>query len=83
MNQLTVIIPFLNEGQEIRNTLQSIRETAGDQVDILLINDASYDNFDYKSFAKEYHATYYHNDTRMGVARSRDIGVEKITTDYF
>lgn len=83
MNQLTVIIPFLNEGEEIRNTLQSIRETAGDLVDILLINDASYDNFDYKSFAQEYHATYYQNETRMGVARSRDIGVEKITTDCF
>jgi glycosyltransferase involved in cell wall biosynthesis len=47
MNQLTVIIPFLNEGREVGNTLQSIRETAGEQVDVLLVNDASYDDFDY------------------------------------
>jgi glycosyltransferase involved in cell wall biosynthesis len=83
MNQLTVIIPFLNEGQEIGNTLQSIRETAGDQVDILLINDSSHDDFDYKAVAQEYHASYLQNETRLGVARSRDIGVEKIATDYF
>ncbi|MDR0559657.1 MAG: glycosyltransferase [Prevotellaceae bacterium] len=82
-NQLTVIIPFLNEGQEIGNTLQSIRETAGSRVDILLVNDASYDNFEYEKFAEKYEASYICNEKRMGVARSRDIGVQHVDTDCF
>jgi len=83
MNRLTVIIPFLNEGQEIPNTLRNIRETAGNEVDILLVNDASYDGFDYERSALEYNASYLLNETRMGVGGSRDIGVDNITTEYF
>jgi len=83
MNRLTVIIPFLNEGQEIPNTLRSIRETAGNEVDILLVNDASYDGFDYERSALEYNASYLLNETRMGVDGSRDIGVDNIKTEYF
>ena len=37
-NQLTVIIPFLNEGNEVENTLRSIRETAGNSVEIFYAN---------------------------------------------
>lgn len=36
---LTVIIPFLNEGEEIVMTVKSVRETAGDKVDIITINE--------------------------------------------
>lgn len=43
MNELTVIIPFLNEGREIYETLASIRSTADSRVDILLVNDCSDD----------------------------------------
>jgi glycosyltransferase involved in cell wall biosynthesis len=43
MNKLTVVMPFLNEGDEVEHTVQNIRQTAGDNVDILLINDASPD----------------------------------------
>lgn len=52
MRNLTVIIPFLNEGAEICETVKSIRETARDNVDILLINDASTDSFDYEEIRK-------------------------------
>ena len=38
---LTVIIPFLNEGEEIVMTVKSVRETAGDMVDVITINDCS------------------------------------------
>ncbi|MCL2651256.1 MAG: glycosyltransferase [Candidatus Azobacteroides sp.] len=81
--ELTVIIPFLNEGIEIANTLQSIRSTAGDTVDILLINDCSTDEFDYESCALQFNARYHKNKERIGVAASRDIGVSMITTPYF
>lgn len=80
--ELTVIIPFLNEGKEIENTLVSLRATAGDEVEVIIINDASTDGFDYKTIAEKYNCTYIQNEERQGVARSRDIGVEKALTDY-
>ena len=40
-NKLTVVMPFLNEGEEVGNTVRSIRATAGCSVDIIVINDAS------------------------------------------
>jgi len=80
---LTVIIPFLNEGNEVENTLQSVRDTAGDSIDILIINDCSTDNFDYKTIALQYNAVYHENEKRIGVAASRDLGVELSQTPYF
>ncbi|MDR0605765.1 MAG: glycosyltransferase [Bacteroidales bacterium] len=83
MNRLTAIIPFLNEGDEIDRTLASIRETAGDNVDIVLINDNSQDATDYETVARKYNARYQYNSTRQGVAQSRNIGVELCETPYF
>ena len=80
---LTVIIPFLNEGIEVENTLQSIRNTAGDSVEILIINDCSTDGFDYETTASKYNATYLFNEERLGVAASRDLGISMINTPYF
>lgn len=45
---LTVIIPFLNEGEEVVMTIKSVRETAGDLVDVITINDCSTDGFPYR-----------------------------------
>jgi glycosyltransferase involved in cell wall biosynthesis len=81
--QLTVIIPFLNEGCEIENTVRSIRETAGMNVDILLINDNSADDVDYEAVAEKFHASYYKNEKRLGVAESRNVGVNLIDTPFF
>lgn len=80
---LTVIIPFLNEGIEIRNTVQSIRQTVGNRVDIILVNDASEDGYDYLSIAKQYDTAYIENKQRIGAAQSREIGINSINTDYF
>ena len=82
-NKLTVIIPFLNEGNEVENTLCSIRDTAGDRLNIIIINDASTDNINYKLVADKYNAVYVKNKKRKGVAVSRDIGVSLIKTPYF
>lgn len=81
--KLTVIIPFLNEGEEVERTVRSIRETAGAQVAILLINDASQDATDYEAVAGRYGTAYHCNNVRKGVAVSRDWGVAQIDTDYF
>jgi len=83
INRLTVVIPFLNEGEEIENTVKSIRETAGNNVDIILINDCSSDGYDYRSVSIKYNTQYCVNEQRMGVAESRNIGVSIIETPYF
>jgi glycosyltransferase involved in cell wall biosynthesis len=83
MKKLTIIIPFLNEGIEIEKTVKSIRETADFNVEIILIDDASFDLFDYEKISNKYDARYIKNPLRIGPAQSRDIGVELTETDYF
>ncbi|QIK61404.1 glycosyltransferase [Dysgonomonas sp. HDW5A] len=82
-NRLTIIIPFLNEGIEVHNTVKSIRETANTDLPIILINDASNDNYDYKSIAKEFNTQYISHAVRKGVAASRDEGINLSETEYF
>ncbi len=82
-NRLTLIIPFLNEGEEVRNTVASVRETVGHSVDILVINDASYDGYDYQSDLASYDVVYVRSAERRGVAASRDLGVSLCSTPYF
>jgi len=81
--ELTVIIPFLNEGCEVENTLMSILENSKDDIEIIVINDGSDDEFDYQAIAGQYGARYVLNKTRLGVAASRDLGVELCETPYF
>lgn len=81
-NLLTVIIPFLNEGREVENTVKSIRDTAKFEVDILLINDNSKDDFDYQAIAEKYSTFYLKNEKRRGVAKSRDIGANFVQTKF-
>ena len=42
-NELTLIIPFLNEGEEVYNTVKNLRENSIYDFNIILINDASSD----------------------------------------
>lgn len=80
---LTIIIPFLNEGIEVYNTVRNIRETSDIDIDIILINDASTDNYDYLSVAEQFATKYIEHSERKGVAASRDEGIEMSTTPYF
>lgn len=80
---ITIIIPFLNEGDEVYNTVKSIRDTAGYDVPVFLINDASTDGYDYEAVASELECTYIKNETNKGVAFSRDMAIGMITTPYF
>lgn len=82
-NKLTLIIPFLNEKDEVRNTVASARQFAGDAVDIITINDHSTDRYDYPADLQPYNVTYIYNEERLGVAASRDLGVNLCTTPYF
>jgi glycosyltransferase involved in cell wall biosynthesis len=79
--QLTAVICFANEGEEVENTVASIRCTAGDDIDIVLVNDASTDGTDYESVAARYSCRYLENESRIGPAHSRHKGVSWARTD--
>lgn len=82
-NKLTIVIPFLNEEEEVKNTVVSIREHTDNKVDIILINDASDNQYDYEKNLSGYNVLLVNNKVRMGSAISRDIGINMIKTPYF
>ncbi|MCM1312420.1 MAG: glycosyltransferase [Roseburia sp.] len=82
-NKLTIIIPFVNEGDEVENTIISILDNSNNDVEIIVINDASDDNIDYEQKLRKYPIRYTCNHKRIGVAASRDKGVRLCETDYF
>ena len=82
-DNLTIIIPSHNEGKEVENTLASIRQTAGNEVNVMLVDDASDDGVCYRDVCNKFNSLYYRNDVRMGPARSRDLGVDMTGTPFF
>lgn len=79
--KLTAVICFANEGDEVENTVVSLRETCGDDVDVLLINDASNDGRDYENVADQYGCRYFLNDEQIGPAHSRHKGLTWAKTE--
>ena len=63
--------------------MHSITEHSNNNVEIILINDTSDDGFDYQSVADRYNVNYIVNPKRLGVAASRDLGVNLCRTPYF
>lgn len=81
-NELSVILTFYNEGEEVEKTIQSIRATSLNTT-VILIDDFSDDDTDYESLTKKYHdVIYVRNNKREGVANSRNIGVLNAKTEY-
>jgi glycosyltransferase involved in cell wall biosynthesis len=83
MKELTIILPFLNEGVEVARTVESILDHTSEDIDIILINDCSDDGFDYMSICLKYKTKYILNSKRCGVARCREKGIEETETKYF
>ena len=81
MSKLSVIIPTLNEGELLAATIKSIRETSGSFVPIIVVDDNS-DDYSAKVAAQKYDARYFRNETRLGVAGSRDKGVNLSDTEF-
>lgn len=81
---LTLIIPFLNEGVEVENTIKSFQRFGGNHMNIIAINDCSYDSYPYmERLSAITGVTYVLNRKRLGVAASRDKGVNLCKTPYF
>jgi glycosyltransferase involved in cell wall biosynthesis len=81
--KLTVVIPFLNERAQVAATVKSIRDTAGEDVEIVVINDASAADYDYETALAPYGVRYYVNPHRLGAALSKERGVKLAPTPYF
>lgn len=79
--ELTAVICFANEGDEVEHTVAGIRETCGDAIDILLINDASNDGRDYETVADQYSCRYFENSEQIGPAHSRHKGLTWAKTE--
>ncbi len=82
-NKLTLVIPFLNEGEEVANTVRSAREHVGDGVDIIVINDCSTDGYNYPEDLEGLNVLYVENRISIGAAASKDKGARLSTTPYF
>lgn len=82
-NKLTLVIPFLNEGEEVANTVRSAREQVGNAVDVIVINDCSTDGYDYVNDLKGLNVLYVENRISIGAAASKNKGARLATTPYF
>ncbi|MGM9759939.1 MAG: glycosyltransferase family 2 protein [Parabacteroides sp.] len=80
---LTIVIPFLNEGIEVRNTVADIRQWVGNTVEIIVINDCSNDGYDYEADLSGLNIQYVRNHHRIGAARSKDLGIHLSRTPFF
>lgn len=82
-NLMTVIITFKNEGDEVAKTCKSTRDTAGDNVDIIVLNDNSDDDFDYVTSIEPYNVKYIKTNERLGTSGGREEALKYCTTPYF
>ena len=81
-NEFTVILTFKNEGMEVEKTIISL--LFNDQnINIILIDDGSTDDFNYKELADIFGCFYYKNKVSLGCAGARDVGVKFVNTPYF
>lgn len=74
---LTIVIPFLNEGDNLRRTLDSLYHTIDiAEFEVIVLNDASTDQFDYHRVIAGFpRIRYQTNQQRLGVSGCRELGV--------
>lgn len=75
IDQLTIIISFRNEKKEVYNTLINLNKYYRKKYNIILINDASDDEYDYDSDIQAFdNVLYIKNNKFLGTGASRDKG---------
>lgn len=78
MKPLSIIITTLNDFGETQATIRSIRETAGDRAEIIVIDDGS----QVPLSLEDKGVNLIRNEDRAGVAASRHIGAIHASGDY-
>lgn len=79
---LTVIIPFKNEGDEVYKTISSLELKAKKTFSVIVINDGSDDGYDYESLLQNFKMKYIVHKESVGPAASRQEGAEKSNSAY-
>lgn len=79
MKKITIVIPFLNEGNWPTRTIQSIYDTADSSLfEIIAVDDGSKASSDFSKFPD---VKCVRNEPRKGVDGSRQLGAELADTD--
>jgi len=80
MKELTIIMPFLDEGEEPKNTIDSIYATTdAKKIEIIVIDDCSSKP---SIIPNHPEIRLIRNPVRVGVDASRQIGIDLTTTPY-
>ena len=85
MIKLSIIIPFFNSEKYLEECLQSICKQKSNYIEIILVNDGSYDGSlkIVKRFKKKFkYIKLIDNKKNCGVSISRNKGIEKAKGDY-
>lgn len=80
--EITAVINFKNEGNNVERTIMSIRATTYN-MPVVVINDGSDDGYNYKERLEKYNVDYYENKESVGASKAREYGVTKVKTKYF
>ena len=75
---LSIIIPVLNDNEELNLTIQSIRDTSPPEVEIIVIDDKS----DVPAMVDDKFVKLTRLETRQGVGATRHLGATLATADY-
>lgn len=87
MPKLSIIIPVYNAEKHIEKCLDSlIFQTLKEKIEIIIVNDGSIDNSEkvIKEYIKkhEFNNISYYGKKNEGVAKARNLGIEKATSNY-
>ena len=82
-----LIIPAYNEEKNIENTIKKLLALNNPDIDYIIINDGSTDNSEevikeYIKNQKRQELIKYYAKQNEGIAKTRNFGVEKATSEY-
>ncbi|WLR61384.1 bifunctional glycosyltransferase/CDP-glycerol:glycerophosphate glycerophosphotransferase [Guptibacillus hwajinpoensis] len=83
MGQISVIVTVYNKEDYIEKCLDSLLQQTFQDIEIILINDASTDNS--KGIIERYsdsRMTCYHLDKNVGVSKARNMGIEYASSEF-
>jgi len=76
-----VAVPFYNDGEAVVDTVSRIRKQAGDDVDIIAVNDQSNDGFPYFDRIAPFGVRYLYSNEHVGTCRCIDMAAKHTSAD--
>ncbi len=81
MEKISVVIPCFNSGKTINRTISSVYEQTWKNIEIIIVNDGSTDNYT-KKILKEFKNVQIINQLNKGLPSARNTGIKKSNGDY-